>query len=75
MPAANLLTDDGHLAISSDSGPSQQTLRVGAQDVSTMENGDSAGYCNVHVAMLFLLAVGFVVLLRRSGIHALALEG
>lgn len=75
MPAANLLTDDGHLAVSVDSDT--QTLKVGAQSFSTMAGGasDNTRYCNVHVALLFALAIGFIVLMRKSGIHALALEG
>lgn len=74
MPAANLLTDDGHLSVSVDQGTGQ-VQTAGAQAVSTMSGGSDNDFCNVHVALLFALAVGFIVLMRKSGIHALALEG
>lgn len=75
MPAANALMDDGTLGMTVDPGGSS-ALRVGAQDMSTMANADIDNrYCNVHVALIFLLSVGFVVLLRKNGIHALSLEG
>lgn len=74
MPAANLLTDDGHLSVTVEQGNgSIQT--AGAQSFSTMVGGSDNDYCNVHVALLFALAIGFIVLMRKSGIHALALEG
>jgi len=74
MPAANLLTDDGSFAGSVDPG-SGSVLRMGAQDVSTMGNAASADNCNVHVALFALLGVALIVLLRKSGVHALSLEG
>jgi hypothetical protein len=76
MPAANLLTDDGHLTVSTDAG-SGATQKVGAQSFSTMAGGNIAGAdnCNVHVALFALLGVAFIILLRKGGIHALSLEG
>jgi hypothetical protein len=74
MPAANLLTDDGTLSVPTDPG-GQSTLRVGAQDVPTIGDVSNADYCNVHVALFALLGVALVVLLRKSGVHALTLEG
>jgi hypothetical protein len=74
MPAANLLTDDGSLDVRTDPG-SSGTLRVGAQAVPTMGGAASADYCNVHVALFALLGVALIVLLRKSGVHALTLEG
>lgn len=74
MPAANLLNDDGHLTVQVDPGTGS-VFKAGGQSVSTMASGSDNDYCNVHVALLFALAVGFVVLMRKSGIHALALEG
>jgi hypothetical protein len=74
MPAANLLTDDGSFAGSVDPG-SASVLRAGAQDVSTMANATSADNCNIHVALFALLGVALIVLLRKSGVHALSLEG
>ena len=74
MPAANLLTDDGTLDARTDPGGSS-TLRVGAQDVSTIGDVANADYCNVHVALFALLGVALIVLLRKNGIHALSLEG
>lgn len=74
MPAANLLNDDGHLTVQVEQG-SGSVQTAGAQAFSTMAGGSDNDYCNVHVALLFALAVGFVVLMRKSGIHALALEG
>jgi hypothetical protein len=75
MPAANLLTDDGTIdGMRTDPGGAS-TLRVGAQDVSTIGDVANADYCNVHVALFALLGVALVVLLRKNGIHALSLEG
>jgi len=75
MPAANLLTDDGTLSVAVDPG-SAAAIRAGAQDVTTMGSGGSnADYCNVHVALFALLGVALIVLLRKSGVHALSLEG
>jgi hypothetical protein len=74
MPAANLLTDDGTLSIAVDPG-SQSALRAGAHVNPTMGSGSNADYCNVHVALFALLGVALIVLLRKSGVHALSLEG
>jgi len=74
MPAANLLTDDGTLAVQVDPG-SATAIRLGAQDVSTMGSASNADNCNVHVALFALLGVALIVLLRKSGVHALSLEG
>lgn len=74
MPAANLLTDDGTLSVRTDPGGAS-TLSVGAQDMPTLSTVGDADYCNVHVALFALLGVALIVLLRKSGIHALSLEG
>lgn len=73
MPAANLLTDDGNVAIQVQN---EAVLRTGVQDYGTMsdyDNSDSA--CNVHVALFVLVAVGFILVLRKSGLHGLIVEG
>ena len=74
MPAANLLTDDGSLGVVVDPG-SAAAIRAGAQNVPTMGSAANADYCNVHVALFALLGVALIVLLRKSGVHALSLEG
>jgi hypothetical protein len=75
MPAANLLSDDGSLGVVVDPG-SRSALKAGGHDVGTMANGSGGSdYCNVHVALILLLGVGLVLMFRKSGIHAIHLEG
>ena len=75
MPAANALMDDGHLAVDVDPG-SGAALKAGAHDIPTMANATDGGqYCNVHVALFLLLGVGLILILRKTGIHAIHLEG
>lgn len=71
MPAANLLTDEGNIATAVQN---QTVLRTGAQHVST-QSDDVDGNCNIHVAILLLLAVVFILLLRKNGFHAIMVEG
>lgn len=73
MPAANLLTDDGNVAIQVQN---EAVLRTGVQDYGTMSDSDSdTSNCNVHVALFVLVAVGLVLVLRKSGLHGLIVEG
>lgn len=73
MPAANLLTDDGNIAIQVQN---EAVLRTGVQEYGTMSDYDNDNSsCNVHVALLTILAVGFVLVLRKSGLHGLIVEG
>lgn len=73
MPAANLLTDEGNIAIQVQN---EAVLRTGVQDYGTMSDSDNSdSSCNVHVALLVLVAVGFVLVLRKTGLHGLIVEG
>lgn len=73
MPAANLLTDEGSISVAVQNS---EVLRAGAQDFSTSNNTDNEeGNCNVHVALFFLVAVGFIMVLRKNGFHDLMVEG
>lgn len=73
MPAANLLTDEGNIAVAVQN---EAVLRTGVQDYGTMQDYDvNDSSCNVHVALFVLLAVGFVLVLRKSGLHGLIVEG
>ncbi len=73
MPAVNALNDEGHLDVMPPD--TQAALTIGGQDVSTMSNTTDGDFCNVHVALFALLGVAFVIILRKSGIHAIQLEG
>jgi hypothetical protein len=80
MPAVNFLTDEGSIsaAVMGDANDIRTKgaggLRVtGAQDVSTLAQDNN--YCNIHVALIVLIAVGFLVLIEKNGFHSLMVEG
>jgi hypothetical protein len=72
MPAVNFLTDTGSISAAV-MGEANDLRTTGAQDVSTMAQDNN--YCNVHVALIVLVAVGFLVLLEKQGFHSLLVEG
>ena len=72
MPAVNFLTDTGSISAQV-MGEANDLRTTGAQDVSTLAKDNN--YCNVHVALIVLVAVGFLVLLEKQGFHSLLVEG
>jgi hypothetical protein len=73
MPAANLLTDEGNIATMVQR---EAVLATGAQHVGSQGSGmDEDNNAHIHCALILLLAVMFIVLLRKNGFHALMVEG